>query len=269
MVDVNDILRRAKEQVDQLVAEKRLAEAQKRDDDELARLETILGTNEAVVEAIKDSKLSIDEISSAFAEAVSKVKVASPVIPKFPEIKIPKAEVKVTIPEIKAPEVKIPQIKVPQPKVTVNIPPVKAPIVNIPKTIFPDSMDVGLSDFTSKNPMPVMSVDPKGRFVSPSVGAAGGRSLQRKERVSAPKTDSFVAIGVSSTKLLDANEERHTFTIVNDGPEIVYISHSTKATVNSGIRLNGNGGTYSNDIYIGPLAGCTGTVSNPVTILEL
>ncbi len=177
-------------------------------------------------------------------------------------------------------EVNVPEIRVPTPQVTVEVPSVAAPNIKVnptPITIKapeitvhpPEITEVGLRGIDREHPLPVINMDLGGKPLINVVSGGGGRTLPRKERVQAPKTDGKIEIGSASTAILGVNIERHTFTIVNDGDETVYLTHGLEASVNSGIRLNPNGGSYSNDVYTGPIAGCTGTVANNVTVLEL
>lgn len=75
-----------------------------------------------------------------------------------------------------------------------------------------------------------------------------------------------VTIGSSSTAALAANGGRIGGTIVNDSDEIMYIAFGEAAVMNSGIRLNADGGNYSfpqDQIYTGAVnAICTSGSKN-------
>lgn len=226
----------------------------------------VLESNEKVVDAVNALELKVPELKSPDVIV--------------PDITVPEAKVTVEIPEIKVPEAKvtveIPEIEVPTPEVTVNVEKADAPVVNIPETVFPQMMliegNVGLRDVSRDNPVPVMMVDMKGNPISMGggvVSGGGGRSLPPKERVLAPKTDGKVLVSAASTVVLTTNNERHTFTITNDGDEVVYLTHGLKAVTNEGVRLNPNGGSYTNDVYTGPIAACTAGADTNLTVLEL
>ena len=57
---------------------------------------------------------------------------------------------------------------------------------------------------------------------------------------------SVVTVGSASTSVLAANANRKSALFVNDSDETIYLSvDGTAATLNDGIRLNANGGSYS------------------------
>lgn len=51
-------------------------------------------------------------------------------------------------------------------------------------------------------------------------------------------------IGATATLALDANQYRVKATFVNDSNETIYLAKSEGAAMNSGIRLNANGGSF-------------------------
>ena len=163
-----DDIRAATQRIKDIKAEQARASKEANEEQQAAFVAMQLASTESITDAINSIKIDMDDLSSRIAKELGKIKVESPKV-TVPKVTVPKATV----------EVKIPPIKVPEPKVTVNIPEQKAPVVNIPETVFPEfpsSMDVGLGNFTNKKPLPVMSVDQKGNFVSP-VSATGGKSF--------------------------------------------------------------------------------------------
>lgn len=52
------------------------------------------------------------------------------------------------------------------------------------------------------------------------------------------------SVGTSSTKVLGANGKRTQATFVNDSDTIIYLVKGKPASLNVGIRLNANGGSY-------------------------
>lgn len=66
-------------------------------------------------------------------------------------------------------------------------------------------------------------------------------------------TNFAATIGSSSTEVLAANTNRKIVILVNDSDEAIYIALGASATMNSGIRLNANGGALVLDdpIYKG------------------
>lgn len=81
-----------------------------------------------------------------------------------------------------------------------------------------------------------------------------------------------VSVGVTTTQILNQNPTRKFASIVNDGPNAVYISFSDKAAMNAGIRLNANGGVVVFGLltdlpYTGSVSGIS-SVANNVTVME-
>jgi len=81
--------------------------------------------------------------------------------------------------------------------------------------------------------------------------------------------DGAIACGAVSLIVLNANIFRKQATFTNDSINIIYIAKGNLATINSGIRLNANGGAFtlqpdtSGRIYVGPIAAiATGAASN-------
>ena len=53
-----------------------------------------------------------------------------------------------------------------------------------------------------------------------------------------------VLVAGVSTLVLAANQNRADADFVNDGAEVIYLARGNAAVVNTGIRLNPNGGSY-------------------------
>lgn len=57
-------------------------------------------------------------------------------------------------------------------------------------------------------------------------------------------TSTKVSVGSSSTTVLAANVRRRYAIFVNDSNEEMYLSTSGTAVINTGVRINANGGHY-------------------------
>lgn len=178
-MDRLEILKKAKEKVDALVADKLRADSEDASDTEAFKMAVDMQRHDALVSAIEKNNLDAQDIADKVAEAVSKIVVNVPDIAlpliQIPDIKVPEAKVTVNIPEIK-----LPTINVPEPKVTVNVPEVKIP--PFPEVKMPESMEihgeVGLFGYGFNNPLPVQLRDAEGNPVSlpemMSVASGGG-----------------------------------------------------------------------------------------------
>jgi len=215
MADNKAIIRGVTAEVKRLVAEKKDREKEEAADKEESQLMVQLASAEAVVNAIESFKADLTSLPTLLAEEVGKIQIEAPKIEipeiKMPEIKVPEAKVTVDVPEIKVPDIKvnvpaikIPKITVPKPEVTVNIPKAETPTVNVPETKFPATMKV-------------VSVDPKGNYVSPTTSSGGGG-------------------GVKTQKWTHRNIADNSTTILSEGPCVLH-----SITVNS----QGTGATQS------------------------
>ncbi len=78
-----------------------------------------------------------------------------------------------------------------------------------------------------------------------------------------------VPVVTTSTPVVSRREDRVELNVVNDSDTIIYLRLAADgATLNSGIRLNPNGGAYSTQHYFGPISaihGGTGTKNLLVT----
>lgn len=189
-MDKLETLKLAKEKLDALIREKRDKEQENELENESIKLAMLLESNQSINETIERNALKREDIADAVQNAVAGIKIEVPKI-DAPQVSVTVPEIKsptVNVPEIRIPEIKLPKIVVPKPQVTVNIPEIKLPTINVPKAEinFPEKMDVGLSDFTAKNPLPVISVDPAGNYISPTSGGGGARRVKIDNAASEP-----------------------------------------------------------------------------------
>lgn len=92
----------------------------------------------------------------------------------------------------------------------------------------------------------------------------------RVEHRDAPSaTSTAVTVGNTSTTVLAADHERLAAIIVNDSDEVVYLKYGTTAALNSGIRLNANGGSIREEIYTGIVTGICTSGSKVVTVTSI
>jgi hypothetical protein len=97
-------------------------------------------------------------------------------------------------------------------------------------------------------------------------------ALMSKAVTSGPGT-----VGGTSGLLVAANISRRELTIVNDhATQIVYLALNTTdstttptAALNSGVRLNAAGGSWTTNSYKGPVSAIATGASTGVTILEI
>jgi len=78
-----------------------------------------------------------------------------------------------------------------------------------------------------------------------------------------------IAVGVASTPILGFTWGRKKLILVNDSVNIIYLARADIARLNAGIRLNANGGSWTEEsdifgrIYAGPWSAiATGAASN-------
>jgi hypothetical protein len=90
-------------------------------------------------------------------------------------------------------------------------------------------------------------------------------------RVSSTVSDETVEIGAGNTAVLAVNTSRHFATFVNDGSESVYLQLAATAAMNTGIRLNANGGSYTIstiNLYSGAVSAISASGGNVLTVQE-
>jgi len=86
-------------------------------------------------------------------------------------------------------------------------------------------------------------------------------------------TNTAVSVADSSTTILSANANRKYALIVNDSDTTIYLALGAAAAVNSGIRLNANGGAYEinwTNLYKGAIYGIHGVagVTKNIAVVE-
>lgn len=69
------------------------------------------------------------------------------------------------------------------------------------------------------------------------------RPLNRLD-VDAKCVNGSATVGVASVSVLGANGKRVGATFVNDSDTVIYLTKGHTAVLNTGIRLNANGGSY-------------------------
>lgn len=81
---------------------------------------------------------------------------------------------------------------------------------------------------------------------------------------------SGVLATTSSTVVVTPNTSRLEVTIVNDSDTVIYLRLGTSAVMNSGIRLNANGGSFTTDKYTGQINAIHGgTGTKNLTVAEI
>ena len=69
-------------------------------------------------------------------------------------------------------------------------------------------------------------------------------------------TNTGVDVAITSTEVLAAQTKRKYCVIVNDSDTVIYLAIGAAAALNSGIRLNANGGVFE----LGPTDGETSAI---------
>jgi hypothetical protein len=91
------------------------------------------------------------------------------------------------------------------------------------------------------------------------------------------KTSGTGTVGGTTALLVAGNISRRELTIVNDhATQLVYLAINTTdgtstptAALNSGLRLNAAGGSWTTNAYKGPVAAIASGASTGVTVLEI
>jgi hypothetical protein len=68
-------------------------------------------------------------------------------------------------------------------------------------------------------------------------------------------THTAVTVAVGTTAALAANADRVYALFVNDADEAIYLKFGAAAAMNTGVRLNANGGSYEMSASLGNLYG--------------
>lgn len=90
-----------------------------------------------------------------------------------------------------------------------------------------------------------------------------------KQVTATPVSNTSVTVGLTSTEIASANNERVEIIIVNDSDEVMYLAQGADAVMNKGIRLNRGGGTYISGIFTGVINGICTSGSKNCTVSEL
>lgn len=232
-MDRIELLKKAKEKVDALVAEKNRAESEDVADVKATEMAIEMQKHDALVSAIEANYISPETMADAFQEAIQKINITVPEITipelKIPEIKVPEAKVTVNIPEIK-----LPTINVPEPRVTVNVPEVKIPA--FPSIQMPESMeihgDVGLFGYGFDNPLPVQLRDAKGNPINLSdlgggaVSGGGGRFVKITNDSDNPVPITTIPSAITATTADATASGDNTIVSITNTPRLYYISLS-------------------------------------------
>jgi len=70
----------------------------------------------------------------------------------------------------------------------------------------------------------------------------------------------FTVVGVASVLVLQANRYRKKSQLTNDSANVIFVDKGPEAALNSGIRLNANGGVWENEpdtfgrLWTGPIS---------------
>jgi hypothetical protein len=80
-------------------------------------------------------------------------------------------------------------------------------------------------------------------------------------------------MGTTSGTVLAANTDRKYACFINDSDTAIYLAEGTAAVVNSGIRLNANGGIYEmspavGNLYAGEINGISSAATKKVLVTE-
>ena len=80
------------------------------------------------------------------------------------------------------------------------------------------------------------------------------------------------SFGTVSATMLTANQNRISAIFVNDGPSVAYLSLSSTATANTGVRLSATGGSYEitpDKLYTGAVSAITASGTTAMTVMQL
>ena len=116
----------------------------------------------------------------------------------------------------------------------------------------------GIAHVTGNNELEVYIAD-----IDANAGALYTRPL-----IAAAATNGKVSVLNSSTEILDGAAGRLSYTIVNDSDEVIYLAIEDAAVLNEGIRLNPNGGSFSDTLATDKVFGICAVSGKNVTICE-
>jgi len=93
-------------------------------------------------------------------------------------------------------------------------------------------------------------------------------TLTTKQLPSASVINGKVSVLDSSTEICDASAIRLSYTIVNDSDTVIYLAIEDAAVLNEGIRLNPNGGSFSDDFATDKVFGICAVSGKNVTVCQ-
>jgi len=256
------------------------------------RQDEIVQNNLIEIKIEQEETVKKDDKKNFFKGVIDQIKnitIQAPEVPKapdviVPEIKVPDIKVNVPKPEVTVNVKAPPMPKIPKPEITVNvkappapkIPPIKVPkpevTVNIPPIEFPEMPDEMFVFSNRSKPLHVILTDSEGRTykVASGGGSGGGPRIVKTIK---EKSDSAIhtalSIKTTATDVIVGNTERKQLILINDSDETMYLSLGGDALLNEGIRLNASGGTYSDDVYIGPVSAIVAVNDKNLLITEL
>lgn len=245
----------------------------------------------SVNESFDGQKPEINELIASVTNLVKILGGISEALGKIefnPEFKLPD----ITIPEIRIPEIRIPDITIPEikspdvyvPQANVNV----SPEVNIDIRSIIDALEPlkYISDRSNK-PIAVRMSDGQ-KFVKAiqelkqsnerlGVTFAGSSGLSKDDYKSAENelyrsstaTNTKVSVGVTSTSVLASNASRKSAILSNDSDSAIYVSLSSTAVVNEGIRLNAYGGSVTIESYTGAITAISSGAAKNLCVVEI
>ena len=241
---------------------------------------TILGSS--LIEQVKEAIQSIRVESPSVTVNVPDVivpKIDTPVIPAFPEIKIPDIHVPAPQVTVNVPEIQLPTINVPEPKVTVNLPEVQAPVVNVaPAEVhFPETMMLT----PNTKPFPVIMVDQAGKAMDFSSGGSGPgfpmQVLDDTGTTPAIRVSGSFSISASNSSTQAIDSSGNPYSQANPFPVVFGSSGTTGTNIidSTGVAYSGSnplpvtitsGGTATSASNIVDSSGVAYSGSNPVPV---
>ena len=100
------------------------------------------------------------------------------------------------------------------------------------------------------------------------VEVASSAALTTKQFTSDNATNGKVSVLNSSTEICDASAVRLSYTIVNDSDTVIYLAIEDAAVLNEGIRLNPNGGSFSDEFATDKVFGICAVSGKNVTVCQ-
>lgn len=217
-------LKKANQLLNDLKEAKLSEDKNKNEEMEAMKMMMQMQGQESIIEAIKENRLTKEDIKEALSELKiePQVNVNVPDI-KIPDIKIPEIKSPI-IPEIKIPEIKIPDIKIPKIE-TPKIPEIRIPEIKIPKIEMPDKMtvdgEVELKGYGMDNPLPVQLRDAKGKPMEFNFGGVGtGNGGGARERTLTALHEHFS--DDSNSAILGALNEVLTFSNLDSKANVTF-----------------------------------------------